>query len=57
MAFSDAGLFVQAGLSKDSSRMDYVVVELVLLQRALKPVVAHTSGIAVIGLRPDPRQL
>lgn len=40
VAFSDAGLFVQAGLSKDSSRMDYVVAELILLQHALKPVVA-----------------
>jgi hypothetical protein len=38
VAFSDSGLFVQAGLSKDSSRMDYVVAELDLSRRILKPV-------------------
>ncbi len=39
VAFCDAGLFVQAGLSKDGSRMDYVIAEVDLAQRALKPVV------------------
>jgi hypothetical protein len=38
VAFCDSGLFVQAGLSKDGSRMDYVVAELDFAQRALKPV-------------------
>jgi hypothetical protein len=41
VAFSDSGLFVQAGLSKEgSNRMDYVVAELDLSLRLLKPIVA-----------------
>jgi hypothetical protein len=40
VSFGDSGLFVQAGLSKDGSRMDYVVAEVDLAQRILKPVVA-----------------
>ena len=40
VAFGDSGLFVQAGLSKDGSRMDYVVAELDLPQRILKPIAA-----------------
>jgi hypothetical protein len=39
VAFCDSGLFVQAGLSNDGSRVDYVVAEIDLAQRALKPVV------------------
>ena len=41
VAFSDSGLFVKAGLSKESSnRMDYVVAELDMSRRVLKPIVA-----------------
>jgi len=40
VGYSDAGLFVQAGLSKDSSRMEYVVAELILSEHVLKPIVA-----------------
>jgi hypothetical protein len=39
VAFSDSGLFVQAGLSKECSRMDYVVAELDMGQHVLKPIV------------------
>jgi len=39
VGFGDSGLFVQAGLSKDASRMDYVVAEVDLETRTLKPVV------------------
>lgn len=39
VGYSDAGLFVQAGLSKDGSRMDYVVAELKLTSHVLKPIV------------------
>ena len=39
VGYSDAGLFVQAGLSQNGSRMDYVVAELNLAQRALRPIV------------------
>ena len=39
VAFSDAGLFVQAGLSKEGNRMDYVVAELDLSRHVLKPIV------------------
>ncbi len=39
VAFSDSGFFVQAGLSKDgSNRMDYVVAEVDLSRRILKPI-------------------
>jgi hypothetical protein len=38
VAFCDSGLFVQAGLSKDGSRMDYVVAELDFLNHILKPL-------------------
>jgi hypothetical protein len=38
VGFSDEGLFVQAGLSKDSSRMDYVVAELHLSKHVLSPI-------------------
>jgi hypothetical protein len=39
VAFSDSGLFVKAGLSKEgSSRMDYVVAELDLSRHALTPI-------------------
>jgi hypothetical protein len=40
IGFSDSGLFVQAGLSKEGSRMDYVVAELDLSRHVLKPIVA-----------------
>jgi hypothetical protein len=40
VAFSDSGLFVQAGFSKEGSRMDYVVAELDLTRHVLKPIVA-----------------
>ena len=40
VAFSDSRLFVQAGLSKEGSRMDYVVAELDMEQHVLKPIVA-----------------
>lgn len=41
VACSDLGLFVKAGLSKESSdRMDYFVAELDLSRRVLKPIVA-----------------
>jgi hypothetical protein len=40
VAFGDSGLFVQAGLSKDGSRMDYLVAEVDLAERLLKPIVA-----------------
>jgi hypothetical protein len=41
VAFSDSGLFAQAGLSNaGSNRMDYVVAEVDMLRRVLKPVVA-----------------
>ena len=40
VAFTDMGLFVQAGLSKDASRMDYVVAELDLSEHVLKPIVS-----------------
>ena len=39
VGYSDAGLFVQAGLSKDGSRTDYVVAELSVLHHSLKPIV------------------
>jgi len=39
VAFGDSGLFVKAGLSKDRSRMDYVVAEVDVVQRSLKPIV------------------
>jgi hypothetical protein len=38
VAFCDAGLFVQAGLSKEDSRMDYVVAQVDLSQRTLRPI-------------------
>jgi hypothetical protein len=38
VGFSDSGLFVVAGLSKDLSRMDYVVAEVDLAERLLKPI-------------------
>ena len=40
VAFNDSGLFVQAGLSEATSRMDYVIAELDLSQHVLKPLVA-----------------
>jgi len=40
VAFTDLGLFVQAGLSKESSRMDYVIAEVSVPTHVLKPVVA-----------------
>jgi len=40
VGFGDSGLFVQAGLSKDGSRMDYVVAELELSRHVLKPIVS-----------------
>ena len=40
VGFSDLGLFVQAGLTKEgSNRMDYVVAELDLSRHVLKPIV------------------
>jgi hypothetical protein len=38
VGFSDMGLFVTAGLSKDASRTDYVVAELDLSKHFLKPI-------------------
>jgi len=40
VAFCDSGLFVQAGLSKDGSRMDYVVAEIDFLNHILTPLAA-----------------
>ena len=40
IGFTDTGLFVQAGLSKDGSRMDYVIAELDILKHVLKPIAA-----------------
>jgi len=39
VSFGDSGLFVQAGLSGNGSRIDYVIAELDLFSRILKPVV------------------
>jgi hypothetical protein len=40
VAFSEAGLFVQAGLSKESSRMDYFIAKIGLSTHVLTPIVA-----------------
>jgi len=40
VAFSEAALFVQAGLSKESSRMDYFIAEVGLSTHVLTPIVA-----------------
>jgi hypothetical protein len=40
VGFTDSGLLVQAGLSKESSRMDYVVAEVDLSEPVLKPMAA-----------------
>jgi hypothetical protein len=40
VAFGDAGLFVQAGLSENVSRMDYFVAEVDFTLRVLKPIAA-----------------
>jgi hypothetical protein len=38
VAFSESALFVQAGISRDGSRTDYVIAELDLSGRSLKPI-------------------
>jgi hypothetical protein len=38
VALGDSGLFVQAGLSKDSTQMDYVIAEIDLVRRSLMPI-------------------
>lgn len=38
IAFSESALFVQAGISRDGSRMDYVIAEVNLSGRGLKPI-------------------
>jgi len=40
VAFSEARLFVQAGLSKESSRMDYFIAEVGLSTHVLTPILA-----------------
>lgn len=40
VAFTDSGLFVHSGLSREGRQIDYVVAELDLSGRTLKPIVA-----------------
>ena len=40
VSFTDRGLFVTAGLSKDGTSMDYVIAELDIVKHILKPIAA-----------------